>query len=403
MSTFKNPNGLWYARVSTGIKGPNGYYKYVTSSHGFKTKAEAVMDEAQLRLYVASGKNETMSKITVRELFDRYKASRNLRKTTLKTYNASINHIMDYLPDIPIRDVTAMHIETFRQQMIAKFGTAETVRTKFSLVKAAFGWAEDMDLILRSPARTIKLPAKKTARGLHIQMPVLQEILQIAKKYRYEQLYIPLLLAGFCGLRISEICGLQDTDVEKDRIHVRYNFVRAGSQPSLQPLKTAAAARTVPLIPFVAREVKAYRKMLARAKKEALRARMELEKHPGFLSNSSDPAWDGSHFFVFPNDGRPHAKEFVERHWKQFKQSLEMKDLVAAHPELARMRMHDFRHSFGSNLRYSGAPIEDVTELLGHTNSNFTRTTYALPLEGTQERSMKRFAALVKVPMNNFS
>ena len=74
--------------------------------------------------------------------------------------------------------------------------------------------------------------------------------------------------------------------------------------------------------------------------------------------------------------------------------------MIRKYPELASMRLHDFRHSFGSNLRYAGAPIEDVTEILGHTNSNFTRVTYALPLQGTHERSMQRLETLMKNIVN---
>lgn len=397
MAVFKNPNGLWYARVSTGIKGPKGNYKYITSKHGFPNRADAVMDEAQLRIFVASGKTEALSKMRVYEMLTRYMASKNLRKTTLKTYTAAVHHIQKYIPDIPIRDVTPMHIENFRQSVCAEGRSPETARTLFSFVKAAFGWAEDMDLIMRSPARNLKLPEKPEPKGLHIEMDLLKEILATVKRCKYAQLYMPLLIAGMCGLRISEICGLQDRDVTDTDIRVQFNFLRAGKDLSLQPLKTKAASRIVPVIPFVASEIKEYRKFLRQCKKAALRRRVELEKKPGFLGG--DPAWaDSGFFFVYPDDGRPHGKEYVENQWKFFKKSAEMTPLIRKHPEVAKMRLHDFRHSFGSNLRYAGAPIEDVTEILGHTNSNFTRTTYALPLDGTHARSMARFGALVKNP-----
>jgi integrase len=246
---------------------------------------------------------------------------------------------------------------------------------------------------------TMKLPEKMEPAGMHVPINILQEILQQVKTYRYSQLYIPLLLAGMCGLRISEICGLQDTDVTSKHIQVRFNFLRAGNELSLQPLKTKAAARVVPVIAAVAREINEYRRFIARCKKTAVSQRMELEKRPEFLGG--DPAWQESgHFFVHPQDGRPLGREYVERQWKQFKRSPEMLPLISKYPELANMRLHDFRHSFGSNLRYAGAPIEDVTEILGHTNSNFTRVTYALPLQGTHERSMQRLEMLMKNIVN---
>jgi len=393
MSVFKNPNGLWYARISTGQKNEKGNYTYVTSKHGRKSRGDALMDEAELRVFVASNKADTLTRIRNHELLDRYMATKGIRKTTAKTYRSAVNHIKRLLPDIPARDTTTMHMEAYRQAVLQEPVATCTHRTLISLVKAAFTWAADNDMIIKSPARNMKLPVKAEPAGMHVEMSLLQEILNTAKTYRYSQLYIPLLLAGMCGLRISEICGLQDKDVTADCVQVRYNFLRADSAPSLQPLKTKAAARVVPLIPAVSREIKEYKGFIKACHKAALQARMEAKKNPGFLDG--DAPWDDSgFFFVFPKDGRPHAKEYVERQWKRFKMSPEMQPLISKHPELAKMRLHDFRHSFGSNLRYAGAPIEDVTEILGHTDSNFTRTTYALPMQGTHERSMARFAKL---------
>lgn len=395
MSVFKNPNGLWYARVSTGTKNEKGRYNYVTSKHGRKSRTDALNDEAELRLFANANKADTLTKIRTHEMLDRYMATKGIRKTTAKTYKSATNHIKRLLPDMPARDVTTMHMEAYRQAVLREPVAQCTHRTYLSLVKAAFQWAADNDLIIKSPARNLKLPERQEPAGMHVHIDLLREILQTAKTYRYSQLYIPLLLAGMCGLRISEICGLQNNDVSDDTVQVRYNFLRADSQPSLQPLKTKAAARVVPLVPFVSAEIKEYKGFIRACKKTAVKRRQELKKNPGFLDG--DPAWDNSgFFFVFPDNGRPHAKEFVERHWKNFKRSPEMLQLIKKHPELSGMRLHDFRHSFGSNLRFAGAPIEDVTEILGHTNSNFTRTTYALPIQGTHERSMARFAALLK-------
>lgn len=399
MSVFKNPNGLWYARISTGVKGPNGRYKYVTSKHGRKSRSDALLDEAELRVFVAANNADALSKIRNHELLDRYMATKGIRATTAKTYKSAIAHIKKLLPDLPARDTTTMHMEAFRQAVLMEPVSTTTHRTYISLVKAAFRWAADNDMIIKSPARNLKLPEKTEPAGMHVPINILQEILQQVKTYRYSQLYIPLLLAGMCGLRISEICGLQDTDVTSKHIQVRFNFLRAEKDLSLQPLKTKAAARVVPVIASVAREINEYRRFIARCKKTAVSQRMELEKQPNFLDG--DPAWQESgHFFVHPQDGRPLGREYVERQWKQFKRSPEMLPLIRKYPELANMRLHDFRHSFGSNLRYAGAPIEDVTEILGHTDSNFTRVTYALPLQGTHERSMQRLETLMKNIVN---
>ena len=396
MATFKNPNGLWYARVSTGIKGPNGNYKYVTSKHGKKTRDEALMDEAQLRIYVAGNKAAGLTRMRNHELIDRYLGTRSVRPSTLKSYQAQAKKIKQYLPDVPATDTTPLMIETFRRQLQQENMRVGSYRNVLLLLKMAFQWAADMDIIMKNPARNLQLPKGRESQGLHIEIDLVQQILQIAKTKQYAELYMPLLLAGMCGLRISEICGLQPEDVTSNAISVRQNLDYVNKQFVILPLKTKASARVVPVIAPVSRAISEYREFIAACHKAAQARRIALKKSAGFMEAESDPAWFGKFFYVHPDDGRPYTREYVERTWRDFKLSPEMQPLISRHPELARMRIHDFRHSFGSNLRCAGVPIEDVTEIMGHTDSNFTRATYALPLPGTHERSMKKLEAMVK-------
>ncbi len=48
-----------------------------------------------------------------------------------------------------------------------------------------------------------------------------------------------------------------------------------------------------------------------------------------------------------------------------------------------RVTMHDLRRSYGSLLLNSGAPIEVVQELLGHSDSRMTRRVYGHLLQKT--------------------
>ena len=48
------------------------------------------------------------------------------------------------------------------------------------------------------------------------------------------------------------------------------------------------------------------------------------------------------------------------------------------------VRVHDLRHSYGSHMLASGAPLELVSERMGHANPNITLGVYRHLLE--QER-----------------
>ena len=71
--------------------------------------------------------------------------------------------------------------------------------------------------------------------------------------------------------------------------------------------------------------------------------------------------------------------------------------LIGHYPLLQTMRHHDFRHSCGSNMRDRGVDIADISELLGHADSNFTRKTYALPLPETHLHAIQKYAASLKI------
>lgn len=50
--------------------------------------------------------------------------------------------------------------------------------------------------------------------------------------------------------------------------------------------------------------------------------------------------------------------------------------LGAELPDLGRFTVHDFRHTYASMLFDQGADLEDVSELLGHSNIRITADTY---------------------------
>lgn len=96
-------------------------------------------------------------------------------------------------------------------------------------------------------------------------------------------------------------------------------------------------------------------------------------------------------------------RDFVERKWLKFKKNNpSMLSFLEKHPELRNMRIHDFRHSFGSNLRDQGISVEDICELLGHSDAEFTRRTYALPLEGTHQKAINLYEEKLKSQFVNF-
>lgn len=254
-------------------------------------------------------------------------------------------------------------------------------------------------MIGKSPARLLKLPPKEEPKGMHVPIEILLQILRIIKAFDYSNLYMPFLLGGMCGMRISETLAVSADVLEGNEITVRSNLQREDGVLQFTKTKTRTSAREIPLLSFVRHEIEDYQRFIAQSKNEALNKHRLLLQTPGYIAELSDRPWknDLNLLIVFPDNGRGMCRDHVERRWRRLKKKCpEWLQLVDAYPLLANMRHHDFRHSFGSNLRDRGVPIADVSEILGHSDISFTAKTYALPLENTHKKAMSIFENSIK-------
>lgn len=387
----------YYYVISTGRKLPNGRYEKIWSTTGYLTSKEALDAEAEARVAIKQRTYIKPEKISVTALLEKFIDTKiEIRPATRTQYIAAKNRVAKQpLGSKEIQKVDVFDVEAYRQWLHKDTKLSQqTIREELSFLRSAFTWAADNDIIVKSPARRLKLPPKPGPKGIHAELSCLLKILDIVKKEAYADLYIPCLLAGFCGLRISEICGVELQYISESGVQVKHNLLRIDGIPTLAPLKTRTSERFVPFLPFVWREIAKYMEFIKSCHKNALRQRMELIRDGKLDPTHSDPAWQNTLnlLYVFPEDGRPHIKDFIERRWRKFKEQNEkMQELFKNQPYLAGMRIHDFRHSLGANMRDQGVSMADISELLGHSDAEFTRVTYATPLKDTHAKAMQKY------------
>lgn len=380
---------------------PNGRHKYINGPY-FATKKEAKEAEAITYAQLQSGTYVAPSKITINELLDLYSSTKaDLRPATIASIKSFTNRVAKHnFGKILISKAAPLDVERYRLYLVNESGLSnQTIRETLSFIKSAFTWAVNNDMIGKSPARLLKLPPKEQPKGMHVPIEILLQILRIIKAYDYSNLYMPFLLGGMCGMRISETLAVCADVLESTDVSVRSNLQREDGVLQFTKTKTRTSAREIPMLGFVRHEIEEYQRFIAQAKQEALHNHRLLLKTPGYIEELSDPPWknDLDLLIVFPDDGRGMCRDHVERRWRRFKkQCPEWLRLVEKYPLLAQMRHHDFRHSFGSNLRDRGVPIADVSEILGHSDVSFTAKTYALPLENTHKKAMKIFENSIK-------
>ena len=155
---------------------------------------------------------------------------------------------------------------------------------------------------------------------------------------------------AYAGLRLSEALGLrwQDVDLKAGTLTVT---AQLGPNGERVPLKTAASAASVPLLPALADELRAHRsrvagQALARVQPDAL---------------------------VFTTSrGRPHGRRNVLRAVYAAGDAAGLNG-----PEREPVGVHDLRHSFVALALAAGMTLPEAAALARHANPRVTAAVYA--------------------------
>jgi integrase len=155
------------------------------------------------------------------------------------------------------------------------------------------------------------------------------------------------------GLRIGEASGLSwaavDLETRTLRVEQQLQALGKGHGLTLAPLKTRNSRRTLTLPALAVKALKAHRKsQLA----ERLRAGAE---------------WNNAADLVFTRaDGRPVSPSHVR----------DVLTALLTAAGLPRIRYHALRHTAATLLLLDGAPLFDVSRVLGHANTATTSGIY---------------------------
>lgn len=237
-----------------------------------------------------------------------------------------------------------------------------TVAHYAAMLRAAFGWAVKRRIVDHNPAADLSLPAIPRLERIPWS-PAERDAFLAAHP---EPLWIA---AAFTGLRLGELLGLRWEDVDLDRrvLVVRHSLTRLpssgrGTRYELTEPKTPRSRRTVPLLPVVVESLRTLRK-----------ARLAESPVAGAI--------DQGLVFATPA-GSPLDAAAVSRRFRE---------LVEA-SGLPRIRLHDLRHGFASDLIASGVDLATVGSILGHSNIGTTVDVYGHLTEGHKRAAVERLA-----------
>lgn len=212
-----------------------------------------------------------------------------------------------------------------------------TVEKQRMVLSALLTQAQREDIIERNVARLAVLPKSvpKEVRPWNAEQA--RAFLQSAKDSRY---YVQFLLLVLYGLRRGEVLGIrwEDVDFKSDVLRIRNQIQSLHGALSLQPLKTRASARDLPLLPA------------ARSALESMAGRSDEATALVFRSQTGTPV-----------DPSRLLKNFYK---------------ISERAGLPKITLHHLRHTAATLLKDLGVPARDAQLILGHSNITTTQQIY---------------------------
>ena len=240
------------------------------------------------------------------------------------------------------------HVRRLIAKYVEKGKSKATIRNYLAPLRAAYSQAIDDGLVTKNPAGKLgKLlkGAKTPANRMHPLTRHETITLLESAQTKTPGIYPLLLCAVRTGLRRGELIGLQWGDID---LQSRYLLVRRSIVRGHQGLPKSRKIRRVDLSPQVCIEL------------EALRQIRELET----ISKGHTLRLD-ENVFLSPMGFRWDARN-LEKYWYQA--------LKASGTR--KIRLHDLRHTFASQLIEQGAHPKYIQEQLGHASITMTMDTY---------------------------
>lgn len=255
-----------------------------------------------------------------------------VRPNTAECYRRAFEAVPPPLAQIALADLDGMALQAMLNRKAAVHPRA--AQLMYSCLRKAFAKAVDLGYLSRSPMAACVKPHHQPAKALVLNADQLTQYLQLA---RAEPSYPLLLIMATCGLRRGEALGLQWSciDLQAGQLHVRQQRLRVHHGYSLQPLKSAASLRTLPLSPVLAAEL----------------ARIRADQRAHTVS-------------LFVCDTTPSAL------YKAHKRIVEAAGLPS-------VSLHGLRHSMATAAASQGCPMKILQGILGHSKYELTANLYA--------------------------
>ena len=299
----------------------------------------------------AGGVNTTYASMPLKDFtrtwLDTFKQN-TIKTSSLTRLEISYNTLLPYsIANMPIGDITAMDIQRYVNELVAKGYAINTIKKQLRIVTAPLKQAAGMRQIPTDPTYGVRLPKEERLQKQTKEIMPYSDEEQARLWQVIDQSDHPSVLAiGFMletGLRSGEAMALRwdKVNIPGKRIRVDATItdpVAKAKGAYQHGAKSRASNRVVPLTP---------------------RAIALLNKLHSLLK--ADPEW------VFPGaNGTWISYQNLMKHLKQ----------VCRKANVPYRGAHCLRHTFATNCYYKHMDVKILSRLLGHSDIKITMNIY---------------------------
>ena len=269
---------------------------------------------------------------------------------------------------ITLADCKPRLIHGFYDYLREDGDSEQTILHYHNLPHTAFEYAIRQEILEYNPMDRVERPQPKKFVGDFYSVDEVKTLLEHAKE---DVIYIPIVLAVYCGLRRSEALGLSwsNIDFENDKIFIGQKVlevVRNGKMEQVvsDEMKTESSRRSFKMIPEVKEILLAHKERQELYRKQFRRA--YCKKYLDMVC-------------VNPL-GELIKPSYITSHFPKLLKQYGMRDI----------RFHDLRHTCASLLVSLDVNMKVIQKYLGHSNMSTTADIYShLDVNATGEAGMK--------------
>jgi integrase len=297
--------------------------------------------------------------------------SHQIRATTLEDYRFRIKKYLDpYFGQLALTDINPQIIQSWVTTLVQQRLSTNTINGARRILFGVMRQAQRQSIIAVNPVSATDSLKRGATESTQVRPNwTLEECRTALREVRtHPPMDLFLHLAIFLGLRHGEILGLRWRDINLDENRISINHTLRGvSNPTssgqkvflvLNPPKTDSSRRNLNIPPMV---------------------RLAFLRHQDWQADRRDRAgklWVDSEMVFTTSIGTPVDQT---NNLKKFKSFIFEKGLRY-------IRVHDLRHSSAVMALEAGASIESISQALGHSGIEITKTVYAPYVQALNDR-----------------